>query len=676
MKKLKTISKYKYIFLIFIVFFSLLRANKPFNSKYNINELNFYGIVLDYQYKDEYITFTLKGKEKIKCNYYLKQEEKINLNYGDKIYLKGNLKEPANNEIPNIFNYKKYLNNNNIYYILTVNEIIKITPTTNIMYKIKNTIKRRIDIMDETGYLNTFILGNKNEIDETTYNSYKTNGIIHIFSISGMHISILSSIILSILNKIRKRNYNIILVILFLIFYLMVTNYQASITRSIVFFSLLQIFKLIKINISSKDTLLYSIMIILLINPKFIYNIGFLYSSIISYTLIYCSKKFNKKYIQNTLLISIVSFLVSLPITINSNYSVNLFSILINLIFVPLVSFILYPLSLLTFIFPFFYNIFKLTIIITEFISETLSNIDIFNISLPRLNTVSMVIYYVILFIMLSKNNKCFVILIIFIFALKNTNKIDSNYYIYYLSVGQGDMALIKYKDETVMIDTGPKSFNTDYIITENHIKFFYSIGITNIDYLVITHGDLDHIGNAKYLVENFKVEKVIFNCGEFNELEQDLIKVLDKKKIPYYSCIKELNIDGNKLYFLNNKIYDNENDNSSVIYTELNNHKFLFMGDAGVEVENDLIEKYNLRDIDVLKVGHHGSKTSSGKSFIDEINPKYSIISVGKNNRYGHPNDSVLENLEYSKIYRTDEDGSIMFKIKNNKLKVETYSP
>ena len=189
-------------------------------------------------------------------------------------------------------------------------------------------------------------------------------------------------------------------------------------------------------------------------------------------------------------------------------------------------------------------------------------------------------------------------------------------------------------------------------------------------------HGDYDHMGEAKNLVNNFKIEKVIFNCGEFNDLEQDLIKVLDKKKIPYYSCIKELNIDDNKLYFLNNKDYGNENDNSSVIYTELNNHKFLFMGDAGVEVEEDLIEKYNLQEIDFLKVGHHGSKTSSSKKFINEINPNYSIISVGKNNRYGHPNDNVLDNLEDSKIYRTDQDGSIMFKIKNNKLQIETCPP
>ena len=121
---------------------------------------------------------------------------------------------------------------------------------------------------------------------------------------------------------------------------------------------------------------------------------------------------------------------------------------------------------------------------------------------------------------------------------------------------------------------------------------------------------------------------------------------------------------------------YGNENDNSSVIYTELDNHKFLFVGDAGVEVEKDLIEKYNLKDIDILKFGHHGSKTSSSKELIEEIKPKYSIISVSKNNRYGHTNKEVLENLKDSKIYRTEQDDSIMFKIKNDKLKIETCSP
>ena len=177
-------------------------------------------------------------------------------------------------------------------------------------------------------------------------------------------------------------------------------------------------------------------------------------------------------------------------------------------------------------------------------------------------------------------------------------------------------------------------------------------------------------------MINNIRVSKVILNCGEFNNLENELIEVLDRKKIKYYLCIKELNIDKYKLQFLNTKEYDNENDNSNVIYIELDGYKFMFMGDSGIEKDKDILDKYNISDINVLKVGHHGSKTSSDKKFIDEIKPKYSIISVGKNNRYGHPNKEVLDTLNDSKIYRTDQDGSIMFKIKKDKLQIETCSP
>ena len=183
-------------------------------------------------------------------------------------------------------------------------------------------------------------------------------------------------------------------------------------------------------------------------------------------------------------------------------------------------------------------------------------------------------------------------------------------------------------------------------------------------------------MGEAINLVNNFKVENIIFNCGSYNELEKELIKVLEKKKIKYYSCIKELNISNYKLQFLNTGIYDNENDNSSVIYFNYEGNKFLFMGDAGVEKENDILEKYNLKNIDFLKVGHHGSNTSSSVLFINSINPKYSLISVGKSNRYGHPKETVLDTLKNSKIYRTDLDGSIEIKLNKKGYKIKTCPP
>ncbi len=171
-------------------------------------------------------------------------------------------------------------------------------------------------------------------------------------------------------------------------------------------------------------------------------------------------------------------------------------------------------------------------------------------------------------------------------------------------------------------------------------------------------------------------MDKVIFNCGAYNDLEKELIKVLNKKNIEYYSCIKELNIDNNRLYFLHTGEYDNENDNSNVIYTKLGGYKFLFMGDASVDREKDVLDKYNLKDIDFLKAGHHDSGTSSSDYFINRVNPKYSLISVGENNRYGHPKKEVLDVLSSSKVYRTDLDGSIEVKLNKDGYKIRTCRP
>lgn len=153
--------------------------------------------------------------------------------------------------------------------------------------------------------------------------------------------------------------------------------------------------------------------------------------------------------------------------------------------------------------------------------------------------------------------------------------------------------------------------------------------------------------------------------------MELKIIDTLSKYNISYYQNLDFLRLGNAKLYFINSQIYDNENDNSIVIYANLKGINLLLMGDAGLDTELELIKNYNLEDIDILKVGHHGSNTSSGKYFINTTNPRYSIISVGKNNRYNHPHDSVLNNLGNSNIYRTDEQGSITIKITDKKMKI-----
>jgi len=516
-------------------------------------------------------------------------------------------------------------------------------------------------------------------VDENIIESYRQNGISHLFSISGMHISLFASIILYVLKRVSYNNYyNYGMVILFLIIYTLLVGSSPSVIRSLIMYILFSLNKLLNINAKNIDVMLLVLIIMLLINPYYLYNISFQYSYLISFTLVLFSYKIKniKNKFMKSIYISFLSFLVSFPICIYNFYQVNIISIFLNLLVIPLVNIFIFPLSLLSFIIPKISYILSIFINILQSISLFIYKYDLGVIIFSKPNISLIIIYYILIYLYLYNHKFIFIFIIIFIHKFYNhiNNKIE----VTILDVGQGDSLLIRYpyNQANILIDTGGLT-NSDYKISINKtIPYLKSIGVNKLDYLTITHGDFDHMGEAINLVENFKVEKVIFNCGEINELEKELIKVLDKKKIKYYLCVKELNINDNKLYFLNNNDYRNENDNSSVVYTKLNNFKFLFMGDAGVEVEQDLIEKYNLKDIDILKVGHHGSKTSSSKEFINEIKPKYSIISVGKNNRYGHPNKEALENLKDTKIYRTDKDGSIMFKIKNNKLKIETCSP
>ena len=685
--RLKTILQSSYvieIILLITIILSLIISNSPNKSEYNLETKEITGKLISYQIDGDKFSFILSCKEKIKGIYYIKTKEEQeylnNMLLGTTLKLKGTINEISNNTIPNTFNSKKYYKSNKIYYTFNVDNYEVINKKTNIIYLIKNMLIKRITTYKSKQYLMMFILGDKKLMDENTLDNYKLVGITHLFAISGMHITLLSNILLMFLKD--KKGY--IITIIFLILYLLILGIQVSALRSVLLFIIIYLNKELKFYLSTNKCLFITVILMLIYNPYYIINTSFQYSSLISYYLIRYSHTLKGNYFISLIKISLLSFLISLPITINTNYEINILSILNNIVFVPLVSFIIYPLSLLTMIFKPFDLIFFKVINILEIIALYAPKVIVI---IPKINIINIIIYYSIIYLYLNTYNKKYLLIIILhIIIYKNINNyINDNTYIYYLDVKQGDSIVIKHKNKTILIDTGGKqSFKEkeewktkkEYYYIDNTITFLKSIGSTKINYYITTHGDYDHMGEAINLVNNFKVEKVIFNCGEFNNLEKDLSKVLDQKKIKYYSCIKELNINDNTLYFLNNKDYGNENDNSSVIYTKLKNHKFLFMGDAGVKVEEDLIEKYNLQNIDVLKVGHHGSNTSSSKIFIDEINPKYGVVSVGKNNRYGHPNNEVLNNLQNSKIYRTDQDGSIMFKIKNNKLKINTCSP
>ena len=357
-RRLKYILQHRYyvkvitvIFLIFILLFTQFSERK---SIYNESISEIEGFVYKKKKTDNKIIIYLKAKEKIVVNYYT--EEDIDISLGDKIKVNGKLKVPSNNTIPNQFNYRKYLYYNNIHFTMIASNISKVSNNTNIIYELRETISSRIDkIYKSNEYIKIYILGDNSLLDEEINKSYRQNGISHLFSISGMHISLFASIILYVLKRISYNNYyNYGIVILFLLTYTLLVGSSPSVIRSLIMYILFSINKLFNLKTKSIDIMLLVLIFMLIINPYYIYNISFQYSYLISFTLVLYSYKLKniKNKILKSLYISFISFLISFPICIYNFYQVNILSILLNLLVIPLVNFFIFPLSLISFIVP------------------------------------------------------------------------------------------------------------------------------------------------------------------------------------------------------------------------------------------------------------------------------------------------------------------------------------
>ena len=694
MIKLRTILLYDFLYYIILgiaLIYFLIVNNFVIHKSYYEDKKIDNCIITNIVKKDYGIKLELFNRERILAYYYIDSKEIANFinNYslGDKVSINYEKLVITNNTLDNTFNNKEYLYNKQIYKNIEIKQILLVKKNKNIFYSIKNyLLNRSFKLKKSYPYISTLLFGNNSYIENDVLDSFRENGISHLFAISGTHLAIFIFILDFVLKKLKVlENKRYFIIIIFLIFYMFLTNFSMSVMRASIFTILLFINKIYYFNIKSSNLLFLTLAIILFINPLNIYDIGLQYSFLISLGLIIIGPYLEKeKQIKKLLTISLISFIISIPITINNFYQLNYLSIIYNILFVPFVSIIVLPLIMIGYLLPFCDNLLYLFISLLEYLSLFLSKINIFKFIYCKPSLSINVLYWLLIIVIIINFKKCKIIYYLPLLLLLIINNIwvyNKEDYLTFIDVGQGDCMLLSVNDTYSLIDTGGIVMLNDskytYKLSKNKIiPYLKSRGIKRIDNLILTHGDNDHMLESYYIIDNFKVEKVIFNCGEFNELESELIKVLTEKKIPYYSCIKELNIDNNKLYFLQTQEYDNENDNSNVIYTEIDGYKFMFMGDASITTENEILKKYNINNVDVLKVGHHGSKTSSGENFINEMNPKYSIISVGKNNRYGHPNKEVLNTLDKSKIYRTDQDGSIMFKIQNRKLEIETCSP
>lgn len=239
---------------------------------------------------------------------------------------------------------------------------------------------------------------------------------------------------------------------------------------------------------------------------------------------------------------------------------------------------------------------------------------------------------------------------------------------VHYIDVGQGDSILIQTKEKNMLIDSGPN----DSI--RKLSSYLNSLHIKKLDYVIATHPHEDHIGNMdyilkKYTVTTFMAPKVTTNSSYFNDMITELKhKNMNISTIRFGNKNTNINLGDNiKVEVLGpvKDKYEKLNNYSAVIRISYNNTSFLFTGDCEKEEENDILKNNTNIHSDVLKVGHHGSSTSTTKDFLDAVSPKIAVISVGKDNSYNHPSSSTLSTLKKygCTIYRTDNDGNITLK-------------
>ena len=673
--KLRTILLYNYpyyLLLIIVLIISFPRLIIPKQSNYKTTSKEVIGVVEEYSYSKDLLKITISNKEKIIIYYYLKDDNKIDIKLGDKIKVLGEFRKPKPNTTKNLFNYQKYLYNKNVFYLVNASKIYKLSSTKNIYYKLKQIIKKQTE---NSPYLKAFILGDKEDISKQATTSYQENGISHLLAISGMHITLLSSIVLKILKKLKiteEKRY--LYTSILLIIYLMLIGLSASALRGVLFFILFSINKIYYFYIKPQNIFIVVLSISLLIDPYYIYDIGFSYSFLISLTLLLTASSITGNYLQRLLKTSILSFLVSIPISLYNYYQINLLSIIYNLFYVPLVSLIIFPLSLISLFIKPLIPIYNIFIYILEKSSIVLNEISLGKLIFPKLPLIIYFIYLLIIIFIIKKltikENKYLLILIVLLFLHYTYPTLTRTTYIKMIDVGQGDSILIHSNNECVLIDTGGSIDNDESkIVINTTIPLLKSLGIKKLKYLILTHGDADHMGEAKHLIDSFKVKNILINNGEFNYLEKELISKTDNIKIAKEGTV--IKCGDITMVQLNTDLTD-ENDSSQIYYAMYKNYSILFTGDASLKSEDYILDNYDLSKIDILKVGHHGSKTSTGINLIDKLEPKIALISVGKDNKFNHPNQMVLDNLKTSQIYRTDINGTITLKLNKN-VKVQT---
>lgn len=545
------------------------------------------------------------------------------------------------------------------------------------------------------------LIGSREQMPSDMQDAYQTLGITHLFAISGLHVALLALLVYESMIRIgiRRETANLVLIIA-LPLYAFIAGGAPSVWRSVSVTEIVLLSLLFGKKLAIDDAFSLSIIGFVLLTPWVLFQIGFQLSYLAAFSLIYSSilLKKSSSYMMQSFVITALCQLIVYPILLFQFYEISISSFLANLVFVPLFSFIILPINLFFLL---------LTILSTTFsqilfqLYEPLRSLlgdfilylgglplQMWNPMQPSLLLV-FIAYITVIFFFISFERQKWLILSVFLLllpigAMHVRPYLDSSTKITFLNVGQGDCIVIEmpYRKEVIMIDTGGLlRFEQDAWKTGNEIyevgrqivvPFLKGKGITKIDTLVITHADADHMEGAEEILQEVRVGEIHITPGSTNkDGMQDLMEEVREQQIPLIEKGAGEQIDSSYFQFQYiypmDSIYEGNNDS---LVLSMQNHYFhgLFMGDLEKEGELELVSRYKraLKDIALLKIGHHGSKTSSEQSFLALTHPDLAIITAGFGNRFGHPHPDVVERLEALQIpfLQTGRDGTIEVEI------------
>ncbi len=638
--------------------------------------------------------------------------------------LLGSLTPPGKSRNPNSFDYQLYLQRKGISWILEsngVNPPACSEPSGNLITLLKRVRYQEVNKLEENmdeenaAIFAALLFGERTLMDPEMEEAYSRTGTVHLLAISGLHVALLTGMCFAFLLRFgMTRERAELTLMLILPAYAVLTGLAPSVNRAVLMLILLLITRRLKLRFFPLDAISLAFIVLVIISPHAIYQPGFQLSFGVSFALVLSASTIINRfqsYLVKLIIVSLVAQLASIPILLNYFYEISLISVVANLLFVPLFSFILLPLVLVTYLsgifVPFISELlFPLINIVVSFantMSISLAAIPFSSVVIGKPDEFMLVLYllcYLIFFIIWEKKgNRKIVPVLLLLPIIPIVFQVLYPYLspygkVVFIDVGQGDSILIRlpHNRANYLIDTGGSisyskeeweqkkdSFDTGEDILVPLLK---SEGIRKLDKLILTHGDMDHIGGAPGILSELSVEEILLPItNERTELElriQEIAKTKHIKMKLVQAGTRWKVAAGNFQVISPLEKLEDKNEGSIVLWASFGGKRWIFTGDLGEYGEKALVQRISQMDVDVLKIGHHGSKSSSSEEFLAVTRPEIAIISAGEGNRYGHPHPEVIDRLKKHKVslFRTDKQGAIIYTFTNKSGTFRTWIP